>query len=1080
MGAACVMKRRGYQRAEEVGRSDSPRRREPPLTGEPERFPVALRAYVTSGPPKKSGNTKRKKDAGPSEWSLVFDAETTIDPSQRLRFGSYQVRNNDDLSERGLFYDPDVLLPDEQATLRQYAQEHELSVRTRVEFIEDIFFGVGYDFLANIIGFNLPFDISRLAESHDSSRNRRGSWMSGGFTFRISPNKWRPRVVIMHHSASLAFIRFAGDPTLYASRSSRKRGEARIRRGYFLDLRTAAKALTSQLHSLESLTISLGVAQKKRKSTEHGKTLTSSYIAYAVQDVNATWECYVALRERYKAHQLRNTPLNSIYSEASLGKAYLEEMGVVPWRDAQPDFPPEILGNIMSAFFGGRAEVHLRRLITQVLYCDFTSMYPTVCTLMGLWEFVVSKGMSHRDSTEETRLKLKGVAISDLQNAASWRGLRTIVQVQPEADLFPVRARYGDAHQYTIGLNYLTSDFPMWFTLADCIASKLLTGKAPKVLKALTFEPLGLQSTLWPANIMGNTDYRVDPSKDDFYGRLIDLRMAVRQRGKRAGKQEAAKIETEQLALKILANATSYGIFVELNVEELRAKRTLRRYGVSGKSEPVSRDKIEEPGRYFHPLLGGLITGAARLMLAIAEARAAELGIDWAFCDTDSMALAKSNGMSEADFYSRALTICSWFKPLNPYSNDVDIFKIENENRPIKDGKLVDGLEPLFCYGVSAKRYALFNLSAHGSPVLRKTSAHGLGHWLPPYGDEKAPKAFPEPAIELKAVKRWQHDIWHRIVTSALADSDTNSNPAAHPAFDRPVASQYHATKPFILNWFKAYNKTRRPEQQVGPFNFLLSFQAHALARQADQEPAATGRGHRDRGSAATMRPVAAYNSDLLAAAKTCFDRMSGGAPVSINDLATYREALAQYHLYPESKFLNGRHRDRGPTQRRHVKIGITDIHYIGKEANELEEQVFFGFDPEAQPEYGMEDEAYPKLLAEAKEVLKVHRLTTVSAAVGVSARYLREIRDGAPKVRVEILKKIERAMPALEVVQAAEGDRARKLLDWARAERDRIGLRMLAGKLRTDPSNLGKVLEGSRRASGALLASLCRLVPLE
>jgi hypothetical protein len=91
-----------------------------------------------------------------------------------------------------------------------------------------------------------------------------------------------------------------------------------------------------------------------------------------------------------------------------------------------------------------------------------------------------------------------------------------------------------------------------------------------------------------------------------------------------------------------LANATSYGIFVELNVEELRAKRTLQRYGASGKAQPVSRDKIEEPGRYFHPLLGSLITGAARLMLAIAEVRAAELDIDWAFCDTDSMALARS------------------------------------------------------------------------------------------------------------------------------------------------------------------------------------------------------------------------------------------------------------------------------------------------------------------------------------------------------------------------------------------------------------------------------------------------------
>jgi hypothetical protein len=1070
--------KRHKQQARDVAESDAPQMREPPFPTEPERFPVALRAFVSAGPPTKRGNSTRKRDASPSVWSLVFDTETTIDPSQRLRFGCYQVRKYDILSDRGLFYDPDVLLPDEQAVLHRYAHEHDLNVRTKAEFIEIIFFNIGYDRRANIIGFNLPFDISRLAVSYDSARDRRRGVrgrpsMRGGFTFNLSANDWRPRVVIKHHNQSLAFIRFAGDPTHYTPRSVKKRSMVKIRRGHFLDLRTTTRALTSQLHSLESLTSSLGVTQIKRKSTEHGKSLTSSYIAYAVQDVDATWACFVALRERYKSHQLRRTSLNSIYSEASLGKAYLKEMGVAPWQDTQPDFPPQVLGNIMSSFFGGRAEVRLRRLITQVLYCDFTSMYPTVCTLMGLWDFVVGRGMSHRDSTEETRRTLKDVQISDLQKSAYWRGLRTIVQVQPEADVFPVRGRYGEPPQYTIGLNYLTSEFPMWFTLADCMASKLMTDKAPQVLRALTFQPLGLQPGLWPVNIMGSSDYRVDPSKDDFYQRLIGLRMAVRQRGKRAGKQDAAKIEIEQLALKILANASSYGIFVELNVEELRAKRTLQRYGASDKGEPVSRDKIDEPGSYFHPLLGTLITGAARLMLAIAEARARERGIDWAFCDTDSMALARPSDMTEAEFFSRAQSICSWFKPLNPYAGDVDIFKVEDENRPVKDGRLIDGLEPLFCYAVSAKRYTLFNLFAQGSPVLRKTSAHGLGHWLPPYGDEKAPKAFPNPAIELKGVKRWQHDIWHRIVTSALAEADSNSNPAAHPAFDRPVASQYHATKPFILNWFKAYNSTRPPEQQVGPFNFLLSFQAHGLARQPNQEPAAPRGRRRNRGSAGTMRPVAAYNSDSLAAARTCFDRASAGVPVSMDDLATYREALAQYHLYPESKFLNGRHRDRGPTQRRRVKIGLTDIHYIGKEANELEEQVFFGFDPEAQPEYGMEGDAYSDLLAKVKECLTAQRLTNVSAAVGVSARYLRQIRDGAPNVRVEILKKIESAMPRLEAVRAAEGDREQRLLDWARAERDRIGLRAFASKLATDPANLGKVLGGSRRASPALLASI-------
>ncbi len=46
------------------------------------------------------------------------------------------------------------------------------------------------------------------------------------------------------------------------------------------------------------------------------------------------------------------------------------------------------------------------------------------------------------------------------------------------------------------------------------------------------------------------------------------------------------------------------------------------------------------------------------------------------------------------------------------------------------------GVEPLFCFPISAKRYALFNLDAEGKPVIRKASAHGLGHFVAPYGAE--------------------------------------------------------------------------------------------------------------------------------------------------------------------------------------------------------------------------------------------------------------------------------------------------------------------------------------------------------
>jgi hypothetical protein len=113
---------------------------------------------------------------------------------------------------------------------------------------------------------------------------------------------------------------------------------------------------------------------------------------------------------------------------------------------------------------------------------------------------------------------------------------------------------------------------------------------------------------------MGSSDYRVDPIINDFYLRLIDLRMEVRARQKTVDSRERAKLETEQLALKILANATSYGIFMELNVEDLLEKRVWQRYGTTKRGERVSCQKMEEPEQYFHPLLGTLITGAARLL----------------------------------------------------------------------------------------------------------------------------------------------------------------------------------------------------------------------------------------------------------------------------------------------------------------------------------------------------------------------------------------------------------------------------------------------------------------------------------
>ena len=170
-------------------------------------------------------------------------------------------------------------------------------------------------------------------------------------------------------------------------------------RGYFVDVKTLAAALTSKSHSLASLSELLKVPTPKAESDEHGGALTPDYVRYGLRDVQTTWECFDVLAQRFASFGLRDTGLYDLYSEASLGKAYLRAMGIKPWQEVHRGFPLHLVGAIMSAYFGGRAEVHIRRQITPVVHTDFLSMYPTVCTLMGLWSFVRAKGVTHRDDT---------------------------------------------------------------------------------------------------------------------------------------------------------------------------------------------------------------------------------------------------------------------------------------------------------------------------------------------------------------------------------------------------------------------------------------------------------------------------------------------------------------------------------------------------------------------------------------------------------------------------------------------------------------------------------------------------------
>jgi hypothetical protein len=134
------------------------------------------------------------------------------------------------------------------------------------------------------------------------------------------------------------------------------------------------------------------------------------------------------------------------------------------------------------------------------------------------------------------------------------------------------------------------------------------------------------------------------------------------------------------------------------------------------------RHNVEEPGRYCFPPLAALITGGARLMLALLECSVGDLGGSHVMADTDSMAIVANqeggliacNGGPHrfpdgtpailALSHGQVEMIVARFASLSPYDPDLipSILKIEDINYDDYGEWL-----PLHGYSISAKRYAL-------------------------------------------------------------------------------------------------------------------------------------------------------------------------------------------------------------------------------------------------------------------------------------------------------------------------------------------------------------------------------------
>ncbi len=428
-------------------------------------------------------------------------------------------------------------------------------------------------------------------------------------------------------------------------------------------------------------------------------------------------------------------------------------------------------------------------------------------------------------------------------------------------------------------MNHVTGQ--LYFTYAEIIAAKTLSGKTPKIIEAYRFEPVGVQNDLKKINLFGR---EVDPSKESFVKVLIEHRLDIKKR--LDADKDNVDLDNQQHILKIIANSI-YGINVQIDtvpvdkskypdgkvIKDVYALRHLH----------VEVKKNEEQGRAFNPLIATWLTSGARLILAMAEAYVDKIGGYYAYMDTDGIFVDPDSvkGLQEL------------VQGLNPYSRPIDMFKIEEAD----DKTLLDNVT---FFGISAKRYCLYTKdNVTGTIKILKCSSSAIGHIC----------SMP---------RGWEKDFWVDIIR--YDKGEINDQYLEDKYGKIPVAAQISISSPTIRNQFMKY-------YNVTAFNFMIMGVGYK-PNPVTEEP---------------IIPMIPFTKDVSPIIYTPFvDKITG--KLYTDNTQFYWKPLSKLFKYinhEETKYEG----NIGMLKRRHLRVdnAVNNVIYIGKESNNLEESEVIG-----------------------------------------------------------------------------------------------------------------------------------------
>lgn len=744
------------------------------------------------------------------QQALIVDTETTTDFEQKLKIAGFSLINveNEKSYAIGLFYDKNNLKQIEIDRMKEYTKKNNLLLLERETFILKWFYplllkGVPY------VNHNLKFDIGAMATSWDcvdKDTIRMGlcncTEIKGINKEGIYCRK-HPPILIRHLPSGKYLFSFDTDNEI----------------GCIIDTMQLGKSLMGA--SCPGSLIDMGNAYKckivKVISDEHGLEIQEDYLDYTMNDVRATAELYCKQVELYKKYDIP-IPISRIISEASVGKGIYHKIGFKPIQK-QHNIPTWYESIAAKTYIGGRSEVMHRCKPVEILYLDFMSEYPFSVAFLGLQEIQQAKTLKAIHCTKRIQKLLNTFKLEDLQKKDYGKQLRVFVKIIPNMDILPLRAKLENDNDNIVRNTYVVGQKENWYTLLDVIGSVIRTNKVPEILDAIELIPYGKQY-VQPINFFNEEEYYIDANNEDFAARLIDVRSSVKKNRNKFEKdsEDYTNLEVLQVALKLIANSTTYGMYCETREVE----------------------GIDVLGKFACYAIGSLIPACGRFLLSVTEALGMKKGLRYVMCDTDSMSFAipydlfnlskEEKAKKRKQFKETVKEIQDFFKPLSPFKSSNDILELEEVNGEDTINN------PLYFIGISTKRYVCYhkitdekgNITYH----IKKATVNGVGYIQLDRDKEVIfPEDIPNPFTNkkykpTKYLSSWQYLLWYRAIQQFEEYERKNAN-------DRPITIPVETWSNQIVRHQVGVNTPRFLKQYeyigVRPFSFFTMLPCNGI-----------------------------------------------------------------------------------------------------------------------------------------------------------------------------------------------------------------------------------------------------------